>query len=181
MWEPPAGHPLSRFFAGITEHAFLTTLGVADPPLIDYLSGMLSRFIHIDSLYRLRGAGGQRLSELYQMIAEAEHLPAEGRTHREYHRHIGDFTLYWTGLFPESIHRLERFSHKDPLLNFTTLGKRSYYLASQFDDDNLRDEAAILRRLSEQFELCAVGLREVRREWEELADQPLPPGTGLIQ
>ena len=181
MWEPPAGHPLLRFFAGITEHAFQTILGVADPPLVDYLSGMLSRFIHIDSLYRLRGAGGQRLGELFQMIAEVEQLPAEGRTHREYHRHIGDFTLYWTGLFPESVHRIAGQSSKDQLVNFTTVGKRSYYLASLFDDETLRDEAVILRRLSEQFELCAVGLQIVRREWEELADQPMPPGIGLIR
>jgi hypothetical protein len=38
----------------------------------------------------------------------------------------------------------------------------------------------VLKRLSEQFELCATGLREVRREWEGMADE-LPPGAGLIQ
>ena len=29
-----------------------------------------------------------------------------------------------------------------------------------------REEAPVLRRLSNEFELCAYGLREVRREWE---------------
>ena len=65
-------------------------------------------------------------------------------------------------------------------MNYTALGKRSYYIASTFADDRFGDEPAVLRRLSEQFELCAYGLREVRREWEELASQPPPPGTGLI-
>jgi hypothetical protein len=69
---------------------------------------------------------------------------------------------------------------KDHLVNFTAVGKRSYFIASTFDGEAYQDEAAVLRRLSEQFELCAYGLREVRREWEELATQPLPPGQGLI-
>jgi hypothetical protein len=168
-------------FAGITEHAFLTTLGVADPPLIDYLSLLLSRFVHADAVYRLRDADGRQLGELTGMVLEAEKLPAEGRTRREYHRHIGDFALFWSGVFPEAVNRMQSAPVKDHRVNFTALGKRSYYIASTFDADAFRDEAPVLRRLSEQFELCAYGLREVRREWEELAQQPPPPGTGLIE
>jgi hypothetical protein len=179
MWDPPPGHPLRRLFAGITEHAFLTNLGVADPPLVDYLSHLLSRFVHADSVYRLR-QDGRRLTQLVEMAAEAEKLPAEGRTRREYHRHIGDFALFWTGVFPEAVNRTQAAPVKDHLVNFTAVGKRSYFIASTFDGEAYQDEAAVLRRLSEQFELCAYGLREVRREWEELATQPLPPGQGLI-
>jgi hypothetical protein len=167
-------------FAGFTEHAFVTTLGVADPPLIDYLSSLLSRFIHSDTVFRLKDADGRRIGELVDMVIEAESLPAEGRTRREYHRHIGDFTLFWTGVFPNVVNRMQVRPCKDHLVNFTALGKRSYYIASTFEDDPDRDEAAVLRRLSEQFELCAYGLREARREWEEFAQQPLPPGAGLI-
>jgi hypothetical protein len=42
-------------------------------------------------------------------------------------------------------------------------------LASQFEDDPYREEAAVLRRLSDEFELCAYGLHEVRREWERVS------------
>ncbi|HET6574577.1 MAG TPA: hypothetical protein VFG68_13295 [Fimbriiglobus sp.] len=178
MWDPPPGHPLRRMFAGITEHAFLTTLGVADPPLIDYLSLLLSRFVHADAVYRLRDADGRQLGELTEMVVEAEKLPPEGRTRREYHRHIGDFALFWSGVFPEAVNRMQAVPVKDHRVHFTTLGKRSYYIASTFDGELYQVESLVLRRLSEQFELCAYGLREVRREWEELARQP--PGTGLI-
>src|SRR5438552_2803757 len=95
MWSPKSDHPLRRLFAGITEQTFITALGLADPPLTDYLSGMLSRFITFDALYRLRGSAGKRLEEVAEMMIEAEALP-EGRTRREVHRHIGDFTLFWT-------------------------------------------------------------------------------------
>lgn len=51
-----ADHPIRRMFAGLTEHTFLNILGMADPQLIDYLSSLLSRFIHLDAIYRLRNA-----------------------------------------------------------------------------------------------------------------------------
>src|SRR5437763_567267 len=43
-----ADRPLRRFFSGLAEHTFVSDLGVADPPLIDYLSELLSRFIAMD-------------------------------------------------------------------------------------------------------------------------------------
>jgi hypothetical protein len=159
-------HPLRRLFAGYTEQTFINTLGVGDPRLIDYLSELLSRFIHLDAVYRLRNARGRRLEEVAEMVVEAEGLPAEGRTRREVHRHIGDFTLFWTGVYPEAVNRLRSVLSKDYFVDYCEQGKRSYYIASTFEDDAYREEAPVLRRLSQDFELCAYGLNQVRREWE---------------
>lgn len=177
MWEPPAEHPLRRLFAGLTEHAFLAHLGVADPPLVDYVSGLLSRFVHADGVYRLRAGGGRPLTELAAMAAEADGLPA-GRTRREYFRHIGDFALFWTGVYPEALNR-PGGRRRDEVVDYTIQGKRGYLLTSVLDEERHCEEAGLFRRLSDQFEVCAVGLREVRREWEELRKDP-PPG-GLIR
>jgi hypothetical protein len=166
MWYYNPDHPLRRLFTGLTEHAFQSILGIADPPMVDYLSLLLARFVHIDAIYRLHNAHGQRLEEVAEMLLDAESLPQEGRTRREYHRHIGDFTLFWTGVFPEGLRRLQSVFSKDQLLDYTQQGKRSYYIASTFEEDPYREEAPVLRRLSEQFELCAFGLNQVRREWE---------------
>jgi hypothetical protein len=165
MWSPDTDHPLRRLFAAYTEHAFVSTLGVADPPLIDYLSALLSRFIHMDALYRLHNLQGKRLEEVAEMMIEAETLP-EAVTRREVHRHIGDFTLFWTGIYPEGLNRLRRYLSKDHLIDYCQQGKRSYYIASTFDEDPYRDEAKVLRRLSHDFEVCAYGLSQARREWE---------------
>jgi len=168
----PTNHPLRRMFAGLTEQTFIRTLGIGDPPLVDYLSALLSRFIHLDTIYRLRGAHGKRLEEVVDMVFEAEALPPEGRTCREYHRHIGDFTLFWTGVYPEMLRRLCSVLSKDHFIDYCEQGKRSYYIASTFDGDPYREEAPILRRLSKEFELCAYGLTQVRLEWERH-----PPGA----
>jgi hypothetical protein len=179
MWSPKPDHPLRRLFAGLTEHTFLTVLGMGDPPLTDYLSELLARFIHLDAIYRLRNAQGKRLEEVADMMLEAEALPPEGRTRREVHRHIGDFTLFWTGVYPEALKRLRAVLSKDYFIDYCEQGKRSYYIASTFEGDPYRKEAPVLRRLSERFELCAYGLNQVRREWERV--QPGPAGSAQQQ
>jgi hypothetical protein len=180
MWSPKPEHPLRRLFAGLTEQTFMNLLGVADPPLIDYLSELLSRFIHLDAVYRLRNAQGRRLEEVADMVIEAEGLPPEGRTRREIYRHIGDFTLFWTGVYPEALRRLRSALSKDHFVDYCEQGKRSYYIASTFEDDRFRDEAAVLRRLSAEFELCAYGLNQVRREWERAGPDAGPLGLAAL-
>src|SRR5207253_1639385 len=120
---------------------FQSALGIADPQLVDYLSVLLSRFVHVDTIYRLRNAQGKRLEEVAEMLLDAEALPQGGRTRREYHRHIGDFTLFWTGVFPEGVARLRVVFSKDHLIDYTEQGKRSYYIASTFEEDPYREEA----------------------------------------
>jgi hypothetical protein len=166
MWNPQPDHPLRRLFAGVTEQTFQSRFGVADPDLIEYLSALLSRFVHTDAVYRLRDADGRQLAQVVDMVAEAAEMPAEGRTTREVHRHIGDFALFWTGVYPEMLSRLRSPACKDFFVDYCAQGKRSYFIASTFEDDPYREEALVLRRLSDEFELCAYGLREVRREWE---------------
>ena len=169
MWTPPPEHPLRRTVAGLAEHAFFSHLGVADPPLIDYLSELLARFVHNDEVYLLRGLSGRPLTELAEMVIEAEKLPAGGTTRREYYRHIGDFALFWTGLFPEAVERQRSRPCKDALVSYTAQGKRGYLLTSRMEEERQHEqEAELFLRLSEQFEVCAVGLRKVREELNEL-------------
>src|SRR5256885_6007145 len=98
----------------------------------------------------------------------AEALPRGGGTSRGVHRHIGDFTLFWTGVYPEALKRLRSVLRKDHFIDYCNQGKRSYFIASTFEGDPYREEAPVLRRLSEQFELCAYGLSQVRKEWEQI-------------
>jgi hypothetical protein len=157
---------LKRLFAGYTEQTFQSEFGIADPPLVDYLSDMLVRFVRIEAIFRVRDVIGRRLEEVADMLLEAEQREANPR--REIHRHIGDFTLFWTGVYPEALKRLRSPERKDALLDYQQQGKRSYYIASTFQDEPYCNEAPVLRRLSDQFELCSNGLRQVRKEWERL-------------
>lgn len=160
-------HPLRRFVTAITEQTFINAVGIGDPKLTSYVADLLVRFVHVDEIWALRSAQGTRLEEVAEMMADADSEARSVRSTREIHRHIGDFTLFWTGTYPEAVRQFQTPLRKDHLINYPERGKRAYWIASQYDDEPYRAEAAVLRRLSEQFELCAFGLSQVRREWEK--------------
>ncbi|MGI9457528.1 MAG: hypothetical protein ACR2NU_13270 [Aeoliella sp.] len=165
MQEHRRGENVRRFFAGVTEFVFQTRLGVADPPLTDYLSEMLTRFLRSENVYAVRDVRGSRLTQVADMLEEAtrRHGPAK----RQLHRHIGDFTLFWTGLYPEVADRMRQTSGKDQLLDYRDQGKRNYLIASTIEVEKEQAPSEVLERLSDCFELCTYGLAEVRKTWEE--------------
>lgn len=160
----PERSTLDRFLSGISEYIFQTKLGIADVQLVGYVSELMLRFTRVDAIQRVRRGDGQPATEVFQMLSEAENRIGTAR--REVHRHIGDVTLFWSGMFPESV-RGKGAGSPDQLLNYFHHGKRSYKIASTIEGEQDRPPCELLDRLSDQFELCAYGLREVRREWEE--------------
>jgi len=170
---PGRSELLRRFFAGVTEYAFAVRMGVADPPLVDYVAEMLVRFVKSDAIYALRSPRGERLMQVADMLAEAQ--ARQGAARRRMHRHIGDFTLFWTGVYPEIAERMRK-GRKDSLIDYCDQGKRNYYLASTLPAEEEEAPDDVLMRLSANFELCVFGLGEVRRQWEQRegeSDAPL--------
>ncbi|MCA9030792.1 MAG: hypothetical protein KDA66_08290 [Planctomycetaceae bacterium] len=158
-------HQLRNLFAALTEQTFQVEFGVADPALIDYLSELLVRFVRFESIFRVRDLFGRRLEEVADMLLQAEEC--ESRPRREIHRHIGDFTLFWTGVYPEALKQLRRWDRKDAVLDYTAQGKQSYLIASSIENEDSPIPPRVLRRLSDEFEVCSTGLRRVRSEWEQ--------------
>jgi hypothetical protein len=172
---PNPSTTLRRFFSGLTEGTFQTRLGVADPDLLDYISDLLVRFVRFDAVCRIRDLTGRPLTEIAEMLYEAEQRVGDAK--REVHRHIGDYALFWSGIYPESLRRRRSSPCMDSVIDYCQHGKRAYLIASSIrtDEENERNAPSqVLQRLSHEFELCAYGLREVRREWES-RDGDTPP------
>ncbi len=180
MYPHSAQAALRRFFAGLAEFTFESRLGVADPPLVDYLAELLARFVHSDALHSVRNPSGRRLTAVAEMALEAEQRQADAR--RAIHRHIGDYTLFWAGVYPEALRRLRRADRLDHFIDYCEQGKRSYRIASQIRGQDQDQEAEVLERLSQEFELCVYGLGEIRKQWEHTddGDGPAPPGPLII-
>ena len=157
---------IERFFRGISEFIFHTKLGVADVQLVDYVSDLMLRFVRVDSLYSLRQSDGMRTKHVVHMISEAERRI--GIAKREVYRHVGDFTLFWSGMYPESLSESKNHGlFPDRLIDYCRQGKRAYAIAAEIDGGQDRPSSELIHRMSEHFEMCAYGLREVRRHWEE--------------
>jgi hypothetical protein len=135
-----------------------------------YLARLLEEFVHFDRLFGIRDAAGRRVESVAEMVMEGDiRLNAESfERERAVHRHIGDFLLFWNGVFPEFLSQLRLHNGKDVMLDPVRQGQMSYYVASTFDYDPYTEEAAIFRKLSDRFEEYCHGLRIVRASFEGL-------------
>jgi hypothetical protein len=165
-------HPLRRLFRDLVWRRFVADRTVADPEIADYVARLLTDFVHIDRVFRLRNARGRRLEEVGEMLLQSNPL-LDGRSfdaERELRKHIGDFTLFFTGLFPEwldSVVRRRRIGI-DAFVDYVKAGKESYAIVSEFNEFEYTDEAPLFRRLSEHFELCVFGLNQVKDDLQRL-------------
>jgi hypothetical protein len=164
-----------RLLAGLTERSFSRHLDWPDAEVIAYVTGVLGEFVHVDRLYRLRNARGQRVEDVAEMLAEGDlrHRAQSIEREREVHRHIGNYTLFVAGLFPELLRRLRTAKvvvSADALLDFVQTGKRSYRIVSEFTHGPYRPEAPLFRKLSENFERCVYALGHVRTDLDRLGD-----------
>lgn len=162
----PTHHTLHRWFSGLVEDALHSGVGVADPRVVDYLSTLVLGFVHTDGIFAMKDEVGRPIGQVADMLAATvvdPLLPRDSRQ-REVHRHIGDFTLFWIGLFPEALRGLCGRNRRDYFLDYHRQGKRSYAIASELSGENERPPGSVLRRLSEQYDMCVEGLGIVRRE-----------------
>ena len=181
MTAEPNRSAMQRYFAGLAESTFQTHLGIVDPPLVDYVSGLLIRFVRNDVVHSFRGVTGRPMMTVAELVAEASKRLGDAK--RELHQHIGDFTLFWAGVYPEALRqdaRNEPEKFSDQFQAYCAHGRRAYRIASCIETTrNDAPEPEILERLSERFDVCCYGLREIRRQWEE-GESESGPGTILL-
>ena len=160
-------HPLNHLFAELVERHLIRAAGIDDIEVARYIAALLVDFTHIDRLYRVRNAAGKRLEEVGDMLIESNPLLG-GRSffyEREVRKHIGDYTLFLAGLFPEYVARLPKRGHTiDAFVDYMRAGKESYGVVASFDQFEFKDVAPMFRRLSIQFELCVFGLNLAKDE-----------------
>lgn len=162
-------HPLRRFFSELVRKHLVGAAGIREQEVADYVAGLLVDFTHVDSLYRVRDARGRRLEDVAEMLIESNPM-LDGRSfvyEREVRKHIGDYTLFFAGLFPEYVHRIGRSGARmDAFVDYMKAGKESYGVVAAFDQFEFREVAPVFRRLSDRFELCVFGLNQAKLELE---------------
>jgi hypothetical protein len=166
----PREHPLRRLFGELVRRHFFRGVQLHDSDVAEYVTGILTDFTHVDNVYRIRDARGRRIEEVAEMLVESNPLleASSFSREREVRKHVGDFTLFFTGLFPEAVASLPRLRPLsiDTFVDYVTAGKESYAVVAAFNLFEYRDEAPLFRRLSDRFEECVFGLNLVKREIE---------------
>jgi hypothetical protein len=176
----PEHHPLRQLFGALAEKVFSEKLGWPDFNVSEYVSTLLVEFTHTDHLYRIKNAKDQRVDALVELLYESEvsHGAASFEREREVHRHIGDFTLFMAGLFPEYLKRIKTAGliyHKDFIVDYIKTGKRSYRMVAEFgnptESEDTKPSSPLFRKLSENFELCVLALDYIRGDLDRMQHQ----------
>jgi hypothetical protein len=130
------------------------------------LTSLLLNFVHTDDLFSLTSDSGERLTSVYEMLAQGDvRLGADSfEQERAVHKHVGDFILFWMGINPDFLASVGLRKRIPVSTSYSDQAKRSYYVVSTFDYGEYRYEAGTFRRLSDDFDVWAGALGEVRRQ-----------------
>jgi hypothetical protein len=164
-------NPLHQLFTEIVGRNY-SDVGIANPEVQGYVSTILTEFCESENLFKIRDASGRSLHDVGEMLLESDPVygpaPSFDRE-RQVRKHIGDYALFFTGMFPESINwsRLRR-SRMDNLVDFVKAGKESYYIVSKFEFFEYAKVAPLFRRMAKDFELLVYGLNQVKNDLEEM-------------
>jgi len=163
---------LRKLLGELVWRHFFEDVRLEEPPVATYVTGLLADFARTENLYRIRNAQGKHLEDVGEMLIESNPLleAASFDRERQVRKHVGDYTLFMTGLFPESVAKARRARQPrlDAFVDFVRAGKESYAIVSSFNQFEYKEEAPLFRRLSENFELCVVGLNLVKQDLEGL-------------
>jgi hypothetical protein len=151
----PDNHPIRALFQKLTERG-MSQLNLHDPETIHYLTNLLTEFIHVENMYRMKDASGRRQEYLFDMLTQASEAMSPS-VRRDYYKHLGDLTLFNLGLFPESLTYGHRTVSPD---YYAATGRRSYTIVAEMESHSRG--TAVYRKLSAQFEQCVVGLNWVK-------------------
>ena len=137
---------LYRFFQQAVRSSFYD-LGITAPEITYYIAEVLTEFARTDSLYKIRDAQGEKLTTIVDMLLEASISYRE----REIKKHIGDYTLFMSGIFREYVER------RGFLGFYLEEGRKAYFSVFDFN------KSFLFWELAKDFELYSGALDYMRK------------------
>jgi hypothetical protein len=158
----PEEHALRQLFHQTVSECYAEHLGIHDVEVTSYVADLLT--------------DGNPVKEVGKMLAASD--PVHGTapsfdTERKIRKHIGDYALFSTGMYPEAVQR-SRFAGDASFLDMVRTGKESYYIVSQFNLFEYQNEAPFFGKLAEEFESYMYGLTKVRGELDRMGTPVYP-------
>jgi hypothetical protein len=168
----PESHPLQKLFVEMVGRHYAQEIGIRDPQIVAYVAHLLTEFCEAEQLFKVKNANELPLTDVGEMLLESDPVygpaPSFDRE-RQVRKHIGDYTLFFTGMFPESINHLRlRRARLENFVDWMKAGKESYFIVSKFQDFEYTKVAPLFATLSQHFEQCVYGLNMVKNELQEM-------------
>ena len=147
-------HPIRQLFFVLAERG-LEQAKLQDKDILLYLADLMVDFLFVENVYRMKDTDGKRITYLVDMFTLA--TDAEMPDKKEYYKHIGDYSLFMLGMFPESLERPRRVLSPS---YYSESGRMGYHVAGELE--NRSWQTVVYRKLAERFEQCVFSLNRVR-------------------
>jgi len=165
-------HPLQQLFQELVGRHYAQEIGLRDPQLVAYVAHLLAEFCDADQRFKIHDTADRPLADVGEMLLESDPVSGPAASfdrERQVRKHIGDYTLFFTGMFPESLNHFRlRHQRLENFVDWMKAGKESYYIVSKFEHFEYTKVAPLFANLSRNFEGCVYGLNMVKNDLEEM-------------
>jgi hypothetical protein len=151
--------PSATLFYYVLLRHLLLELGVDDRAVTDYCAAMVLAFGRGDRAYRTFEHDENRYAYLVDLVAEAGR--AEGEHQFRVRVHLGDFSLWLTGIFPDYIAARRARKGGPPLPYYESIGRAGFQMASDHRLAGRYGMEEVLRSAAERFGVLRVALNRL--------------------
>ena len=160
------------YFYVIVRHV-LRRSSITNRAVADYVAEVLCEFSRIERTRCLVRGKSEPVDYLFEMLAALE--SADERTSFYLRTHIGNHSLFWSGIFPERIrYRAERRGSPG-MKYYEALGQTHFRVASDHRLAERYSLAPILSTLAEHFKTTRLALNDVAERILSIGDDDPPP------
>ncbi len=168
----PESHPLQQLFRRNSGTPLRGGDRYPRPPVVSYVAHLLTEFCDAEQLFKIHNTANRPLNDVGEMLLESDPVygpaPSFDRE-RQVRKHIGDYTLFFAGMFPESVNHFRlRRQRLESFVDWVKAGKESYYIVSKFEHFEYAKVAPLFANLSRNFEECVYGLNRVKNELQDM-------------
>lgn len=142
----------------------LLQAGIRDAAVADYVGSLLVEFSRASRLHTIPSRPGQQFEYLCDLLAVITR--ARDAEAFEVHAHIGNYTLFLTGVFPRHLEHRTRYKGAPGIRFYEGVGRQSFRVVS----DHV---LARKRQLDEVFQCLAEEFHEIRLALNDMADRLL--------
>src|SRR5258706_2016546 len=153
------------YFYILVRHVFRRS-DISDRDVADYVAEVLAEYSGAEQMEcRVKG---QPLSYFFEMLGALQ--TADDMTSFYIRAHIGNYSLFFSGIFPDRIRFRAELRGAPDLRYYEALGKSSYRVASDHRLARKYDLAKVFDVLAERFEVTRLALNDLGERLITLAD-----------
>jgi hypothetical protein len=167
----------SRFYFYILVRKVFRRSGIQDRAVADYVAEVLAEFAQAERARCIVPGRDKPLDYFFEMLTALQ--TADDRTSFHIRAHIGNYSLFLSGVFPDRIRfRAERRGFPD-LKYYEEIGRAQYRAARDHRLAQRYELAPIFNTLSERFETTRLALNDIADRLFSISDPDYPLGTLL--